>query len=108
VAVTSHLIIVVYICELLTLPNQSINLSIVLLTPLSRSFQQLEEGDVNAIELPALSVADSQGIASGAAGYTPYWVLPTNKVNVFAAAEINRWLFSLKVIIGRVSVGYDG
>ncbi len=32
----------------------------------------LEEGDVNAIELPALLVADSQGMAGRAARYTPY------------------------------------
>lgn len=67
----------------------------------------LDEGDVDAIELPTLLVADGQGIAGGAA-YTPYWVLPTNEVNVFVAVEINWWLFGLKVIIRRVSVGYNG
>ena len=68
----------------------------------------LEEGDINTIKLPALSVADSQGTASGAAGYMPYQVLPTNKVNAFTATKINWWLFSLKVIIKRVSAGYNG
>ena len=67
----------------------------------------LDEGDVDAVELPASSVADGQGAADGAA-HTPYWVLPTNEVNAFAAAEMNRWLFSLEVIIGRVSAGHDG
>ena len=46
-------------------------------------------------------------MASRAAGHTPYWVLPTNEVNAFAAAEMNRWLFGLEVIIKRVSVGHD-
>jgi hypothetical protein len=72
----------------------------------------LEEGDIDAVELPASSaassVADGQGAAGGAAGHMPYWVLPTNEVNAFAAAEINRWLFGLEVIIGRVSAGHDG
>ena len=68
----------------------------------------LEEGDVDAVELPTLSVADGQGAAGGVAGHTPYWVLPTNEVNAFAAAEINRWLFGLEVIIGRVSAGHNG
>src|SRR5882757_1998784 len=67
----------------------------------------LDEGDVDAIELPASSVADGQGTA-GRAAHTPYWVLPTNEVNAFAAAEMNRWLFGLEVIIGRVSAGHDG
>jgi hypothetical protein len=72
----------------------------------------LEEEDIDAVELPASSagssVADGQGAAGGAGGHMPYWVLPTNEVNAFAAAEINRWLFGLKVIIGRVSAGHDG
>jgi len=74
-------------------------------------FRALGEGGVNAIELPRLLVAslvaDSKGMASGATGHRLYWVLPTNKVNVFIAAEINRWLFGLKVIIRRVSIGHD-
>ena len=72
----------------------------------------LEEGDINNIELPASSaassVADGQVVASRAAGHMPYWVLPTNEVNTFAAAEINWWLFGLKVIIRRVSAGHNG
>ncbi len=72
----------------------------------------LEEGDVDGVELPASSaassVADGQVAAGGAAGHTPYWVLPTDEVNAFAAAEMNRWLFGLEVIIGRVSAGHDG
>jgi hypothetical protein len=75
----------------------------------------LEKGDVDTVELPTLlaasSVADGQGAASGvggAGGHMPYWVLFTNEVNAFAAVKINRWLFSLKVIIGRVSAGHDG
>ena len=68
----------------------------------------LEEGDINTIKLPVLLVVDGQSVASRAAGHAPYWVLPTNKVNTFTAIKMNRWLFSLKVIIGRVNMGYNG
>ena len=67
----------------------------------------LEKGDINTIKLPALLVADSQNITGRVAEHTLYWVLPTNKVNTFAAAEINWWLFSLKVIIRRVSAEHN-
>ena len=46
-------------------------------------------------------------MASKVAKYTPYWVLPTNKVNIFAAVEINWWLFGLEVIIRRVNTGHN-
>ena len=38
----------------------------------------------------------------------PYWVLATKEVNGFAAIELNRWLFCLKVLIERASAGHDG
>ena len=38
----------------------------------------------------------------------PYWVLATKEVNRFAAAELNRWLLYLKVLIKRASIGHNG
>jgi hypothetical protein len=51
----------------------------------------------------------SNGVAAGGAGdHLPFWVLPTKEVNAFAAAEMNRWLLCLEVLIGRVRAGEDG
>ena len=67
----------------------------------------LKEGDIDAVKLPALSVVGGQGVASKTAKHTLYWVLPTNKVNAFAAIKMNWWLFGLKVIISKVNVGHN-
>jgi hypothetical protein len=66
------------------------------------------EGDVGAAESPTSRAANDESEADGTSRHMPYWVLATKEVNGFAAAELNRWLLCLEVLIERVSAGHDG
>jgi len=76
-------------------------------------FRDLENVEQCAAErLPTQTAVGSQAdgeVTSDDGGkHRPYWILPTKEVNAFAAAELNRWLLCLEVLLGRVSAGHDG
>lgn len=79
---------------------------------LLRKLENVEQLESASEGLPTSSAANSQASSEVTADeegkHMPYWVLPTKEVNAFAAAELNRWLLCLEVLIGRVSAGHDG
>jgi hypothetical protein len=66
------------------------------------------EGAVGAAESRTSRAGNDESEADGTGRHMPYWVLATKEVNGFAAAELNRWLLCLEVLIERASVGHDG
>ena len=66
------------------------------------------EGAVGAAESRMSRAGNDESEADGTGRHMPYWVLATKEVNGFAAAELNRWLLCLEVLIERASVGHDG
>ena len=78
---------------------------------LLRELDNMEEelkGDVSAVELRTSRAANDESEADRTSRHMPYWVLATKEVNGFVAAELNRWLLCLEVLIERASVGHDG
>ena len=56
------------------------------------------------------SAANNESSAGGVENHSHnrFWVLNTRDVNAFTAAQLNRWLLCLEVLIGRVKAGEDG
>ena len=47
----------------------------------------------------------ASSITTSASVHLPYWVIPTEVVNAFSAAQINRWLLYLEVVAARITRG---
>jgi len=60
--------------------------------------------------LTSSSAANNESSAGGVENHSHnrFWVLNTRDINAFIAAQLNRWLLCLEVLIGRVKAGEDG